>query len=84
MSFGRDFGTPEQIQKITIPLYGVLGTLVLIDFLVPREHAVFIGDSIPGFSALYALIATLLIIFVSKFLGRGLMKSEDYYGGRYD
>ncbi|MBI3804594.1 MAG: hypothetical protein HY282_12625 [Nitrospirae bacterium] len=61
------------------PLYATLGILVVADFFVPREHVTFIGDSIPGFSAVYGLIATVLIIFVSKGLGAGLMKREDYY-----
>lgn len=72
-------GKPEQIQKMKIPLYAALGLLVVVDFFVHRDHAAFIWDSIPGFSAVYALIATIVIVFVSKFLGLGLMKREDYY-----
>ncbi|TAK03413.1 MAG: hypothetical protein EPO39_12195 [Candidatus Manganitrophaceae bacterium] len=61
------------------PLYAALGLLVVVDFFVHREHAALIWESIPGFSAAFGLIATVLIIFVSKFLGLGLMKREDYY-----
>lgn len=78
---GRD---AEQIQKIKTPLYAALGLLVVVDFFVHREHAAFGWDSIPGFSAFYGLIAAALIIFVSKFLGYGLMKPENYYGGQHD
>gem|GEM_PF-6586876 len=75
----RYFGKPEQIQKIKTPLYATLGFLVVIDLFVHRDHVTFIGDSIPGFSAVYGLISTVLIIFASKALGAGLMKREDYY-----
>src|SRR5579884_3566062 len=72
-------GTPERIQKMKTPLLAALGVLVVIDFFINREHAALIWDSIPGFGAVYGLIATVLIVFVSKFLGVGLMKREDYY-----
>lgn len=79
LNLNSDFGKPEQIQKMKTPLYAVLGFLVVVDFFVHREHAALIWESIPGFSAVFGLIATVLIIFVSKFLGLGLMKREDYY-----
>lgn len=74
----------ERVQKVKTPLYAALGFLVVVDFFLHREHAAFVWDSIPGFSAFYGLIATALIIFVSKLLGVGLMKPENYYGGQYD
>lgn len=74
----------EQAQKIKTPLYAALGLLVVVDFFVHREHAAFIWDSVPGFSTLFGLIATALIIFVSKFIGLGLTRPENYYGGRHD
>ena len=78
----RYLGKPEQIQKIKALLYGALGFLVVLDFFIRGAHVAFIWDSIPGFSAFYGLIATVLIIVVSKFLGHvWLMKPENYYGG---
>lgn len=74
----------EQVRKIKTLLYAALGFLVVVDFFVHREHAAFGWDSIPGFSAFYGLIAAALIIFISKFLGVGLMKPENYYGGQHD
>ena len=79
LTLERYLGKPGQIQKIKTPLYIALGFLVVVDFFAHREHAAFIWDAIPGFSTFYGLIATVLIIFVSKFLGYGLMKPEDYY-----
>lgn len=74
---------PEQLERIKKPLYAALAVLVAADFFIHREHASLIWESIPGFNALYALIATVLIIVVSKFLGHAwLMKPENYYGER--
>lgn len=73
-------GGPEQLEKMKKPLYAALAVLVVADFFIHREHASLIWESIPGFNALYGLIATVLIIVVSKFLGHAwLMKPENYY-----
>lgn len=62
-------------------LFGIcLVAVVLSDFLIPREHVTFFWDGVPGFSAIYGFMACVLIIVVSKFIGkRWLMKPEDYY-----
>tara|TARA_Y100000294_G_C8352364_1_gene255254 strand:+ start:221 stop:475 length:255 start_codon:yes stop_codon:yes gene_type:complete len=61
--------------------YFILGLLVIIDFFIPRNKVHFFGDSIPGFWALFGLIACILIIIVSKWIGHlGLLKDENYYG----
>jgi hypothetical protein len=59
-------------------------SLVLVfaaDFLVHRDHALYIWDKIPGWGAFYGFISCVLIILVSKFLGHqgGIMQDEDYY-----
>lgn len=73
-------GSPEQMQNFKKPLYVLLAVLVAVDFFIHREHATLIWESIPGFNALYSLIATVLIIVISKFLGHvWLMKPENYY-----
>lgn len=75
--------SPERIQKVKKILYALLGFLVVADFFIYREHAALMWESIPGFNALYALVATVLIIVISKFLGHAwLMKPENYYGER--
>ena len=75
------FGDPEHAQNRWRLLYIALAVIVIADFFVPREHAAFFWDEIPGWGALYGFIACSLIVFVSKFLGHqgGLMKKEDYY-----
>lgn len=77
---GSNLVKPEQIQKIKTPLIAALVLLAVVDIFVHGDHATFIWDSIPGFSAVYGLVTTVLIIVVSKFLGHAfLMKPEDYY-----
>lgn len=61
--------------------YGVLVLLVVVDFFVPRPDEIhFFVDSIPGFWSLFGLIACIVIIVASKWIGHhGIMKDEDYY-----
>jgi hypothetical protein len=59
----------------------VLVLVVIADFLVDREHAEYVWDRVPGWSAIYGFVSCVLLIFVAKFLGHqgGLMRREDYY-----
>ena len=60
--------------------YTVLVMLVVADLFVPREHPHFIGDFIPGFWAVFGFVSCVLIIVVSKWLGKKfLFRPEDYY-----
>ena len=60
--------------------YGILVLLVMVDFIIPRYEVHFFGDKIPGFWSLFGFSACVVIIIVSKWLGKnGLMKDEDYY-----
>lgn len=62
-------------------LYLVLVLVVAADFVVPREHAEYLWERLPGWSAAYGFGSCVLLIFVSKFLGHQgrLMRREDYY-----
>ena len=67
----------KTVKKIA---YGILVLLVIVDFIIPRHEIHFFGDNIPGFWSLFGLSACVVIIIVSKWLGKnGLMKDEDYY-----
>ena len=67
----------KTVKKIA---YGILVLLVIVDFIIPRHEIHFIGDKIPGFWSLFGFSACVVIIIVSKWLGKnGLMKDEDYY-----
>ena len=67
----------KRVKKIA---YGVLILLILVDFFIPRHEVHFFGDEIPGFWSLFGLIACVLIIVGSKWIGHlGLMQRENYY-----
>ncbi|MCG5478446.1 hypothetical protein [Sinorhizobium alkalisoli] len=75
------FGDKEYAGLRRRLFYPILVLIVVADLLVPREHAEFLWDGLPGWSALYGFGSCVLLIFVSKFLGHrgGLMRREDYY-----
>jgi len=61
-------------------LCGLILLLMALDVFAPRHHAHFFWDSIPGFSAVFGLIACAVLVFFSKGIGHAfLMKREDYY-----
>ena len=60
--------------------YGALIILIVVDFIIPRHEIHFFGDNIRGFWSLFGFIACVLIIIISKWIGRlGLMQDESYY-----
>lgn len=75
------FGDEEHARQRRRLFYLVLVLSVIADFLVPREHAEYSWERLPGWSAVYGFVSCVLLIFVSKFLGHqgGLMRREDYY-----
>ncbi|MBY3085220.1 hypothetical protein HFO63_29765 [Rhizobium laguerreae] len=78
---GDFFGDGKYATERRRLFYLVLVLIVIADFLVPREHAEYPWDRLPGWSAVYGFLSCVLLIFVSKFLGHraGLMRREDYY-----
>jgi len=73
-------GTPENAPTLRKLGYLALVLVFVSDFLVHREHAMYIWDKIPGWGAVYGFVSCVVIILVSKFLGHhGIMQDEDYY-----
>ena len=67
----------KTVKKIA---YGILVLLFIVDFIIPRHEIHFFGDKIPGFWSIFGFSACVVIIIVSKWLGKnGLMTDEDYY-----
>lgn len=61
-----------------------LGVIALVELLWPLvfhpEHAHFSFEEFPAFGSVYGLISCLLIIKISKLLGKlWLSRPEDYY-----
>ena len=75
------FGDERYARQRRRLFYLALVLIVITDFLVFREHAEYLWDRLPGWSAAYGFGSCVLLIFVSKFLGHrvGLMRREDYY-----
>ena len=75
------FGDGKYATERRRLFYLVLVLIVIADFLVPREHAEYLWDRLPGWSAVYGFLSCVLLIFVSKFFGHRarLMRREDYY-----
>ncbi len=68
------------MTKLKIGFCVALVLLLIVDFFIHKGHAAFEAESIPGFYAIFGLLATLLIIGVSKILGYlFIMKKEDFY-----
>jgi hypothetical protein len=64
--------------------YAALAAIALAEILVPRlfhqDHAHFWFEDLPAFGSGYGLLSCLLIIKVSKWLGKlWLMRPEAYY-----
>jgi len=60
--------------------YAMLIIIIVVDFFIPRHEIHFFGDRIPGFWSLFGFIACVLIILISKLIGRlGIMQDENYY-----
>jgi hypothetical protein len=73
-------GNPDNAATLKKLGYLALVLVFVSDFLVHREHAMYIWDKIPGFGAFYGFVSCVVIILVSKFLGHhGIMQDEDYY-----
>nr|CAC14148.1 putative NADH-ubiquinone oxidoreductase subunit [Sinorhizobium meliloti] len=75
------FGDAQYARLRRRLFYLVLVLIVAADFLVPRAHAEYLWERLPGWPAAYGFGSCVLLIFVSKFLGHraGLMRREDYY-----
>jgi hypothetical protein len=80
MKLEQYFENPDWLKKAKLIFLILMALLLVADFSIPKEHAVLPGESVPGFYALFGLIATLLIIIVSKLLGfLFVSKEEGFY-----
>ena len=64
--------------------YACLAAIAIGEVIVPRllhsDHSHFWFEDLPAWGSIYGLISCVLIILVSKLLGKvWLMRREDYY-----
>jgi hypothetical protein len=70
---------PATIRKLKIAFGIVLAVLVGLDFVV-HKHPHFSWADVPGFYVLFGFLSCVVIIAVSKILGKlWLTRGEDYY-----
>ena len=84
MILARTIEALRQCWPLLVRMFIVLLVLlVLIDavpFLVDKEKAHTAVESIPGFWSLFGFVSCILIVYVSKYLGKiGLLQREDFY-----
>ena len=77
----RDSGVNKKRWRILKWIFFAMLIIVFAaDFFVERHHAAFPWDNIPGFSAAYGFISVIVIIIISKIVGRVIVtRKEDYY-----
>jgi hypothetical protein len=74
------FDKPEKIRLLKILFYISIALTVIVDFFITRKYIHFPWENIPGFYALFGLVACILIVVLAKTLGhQWLMRKEDYY-----
>ncbi len=70
----------KRVATIKWIFYALLAVVFAADFFAERHHANFPWDNIPGFSAAYGFLSVVVIIIVSKVIGKVVVsKKEDYY-----
>ena len=80
----RQLEDPIRFARIKRCFYGVLAVVALAEIVLPLifhdDHAHFAFESFPAWGSFYGLVSCVLIIVVSKLLGKvWLMRREDYY-----
>lgn len=73
------FDKPKNVKRLLVSFYTILAILVAIDFFIPK-HPHFAWEAWPQFFAVYGFVACVLLVLVSKYVLRPLVKrKEDYY-----
>jgi len=72
------------VKLILTLLFAACGAVFLLDFLFLSDrfekHAVFEWENWPGFYAIYGFVACVLLVILSKYVLRPLVKrGEDFY-----
>jgi len=73
------FDKPENVKNFIRGFFIICILLLIADFSVPK-HGDFYWEDIPQFYAAYGLVACIVLVLVSKYVLRRLVKRrEDYY-----
>lgn len=81
----RQIEDPVRLTRIKRCCYVILAVIVFAEVVLPKffhsgEQQHFDFEAIPAWGSLYGLVSCVVIIMVSKFLGKvWLMRQEDHY-----
>jgi hypothetical protein len=65
-------------DRVTIGLAGVLLVLVLLEAtVIPHYHPEFPWHYVPGYSAMIGLFGCILVVMISKWLGKALLQRPE-------
>jgi Na+/H+ antiporter NhaD/arsenite permease-like protein len=64
-------------DRATIIMTLVLLALVAVEFLVPHDHPRFPWHHVPGYAAMIGLFSCLIIVQLSKSLGKWLLQRPE-------
>jgi di/tricarboxylate transporter len=69
----------EQLKdRVTLILAGALLAFVLVEaVVVPHYHPVFPWHSLPGYSAIIGLVGCIVVVQLSKWLGKALLQQPE-------
>ncbi len=74
----------KNVKRIVYGLFALCVAVFLVDFLFLLErfdkHALYEWENWPGFYAVFGFVACVLLVLISKYILRPLVKrDEDYY-----
>ena len=73
------FDKPENVKRLLIIFFSSVILLFVLDFFV-HKHAHFPWENWPVFYAIFGFVACVVLVLVSRFVLRPLVKRrEDYY-----
>jgi hypothetical protein len=70
----------QRAKLLSRIMLGIMAVLVIADIAIPSGYDRFWWESVSGAGAVYGLLACVVIVVVSKFLGyKFLYRKEDYF-----
>lgn len=73
------FDKPENVKRLLVIFFSLVGLLFVLDFFVDK-HAQFPFETWPAFYAIFGFVACVILVLVSRYVLRPLVKRrEDYY-----
>jgi hypothetical protein len=66
-------------MKRKVFLFTSTALFILINLFLPTEEAHFVWERLPIFNVIFGFLGCILIIVVSKTIGKCLQRDENYY-----